>query len=88
MSHVIYQRREHAAHTGPGEGWDLEQWSYPQPERTPSPKDVPTNATYHSGAVIDGVQWWTYVRKAPLSPGKCSRCIESARVAPPSSRRA
>jgi hypothetical protein len=35
--------------------------------------DVPIDAQYHWGYVDEqGAQHWVFVRKAPLSPGKCA----------------
>ena len=77
---ITYSRHAHAAHYAyghPAVGHDLEQWRYAQPERLPRPAGVPADAKYHSGSVIAGVQFWLYVRIAPLSAGVCGRCPKS-----------
>lgn len=78
---VEYRRIPHAAHyhvvnhlLGTA-GHDLEQWDYAQPARLPRPEGVAADAQYHSGFVRDGVQHWTYVRRAPLSADfDCAHC--------------
>jgi hypothetical protein len=81
---VAYHRAPHAAHsTPPGAseptGWDLESWSAPGTPRDPRPEGVPIDAEYHSGYVESGVQHAVYVRRAPLSPGYCERCLRSVK---------
>lgn len=73
---TTYRRIPHAAHYAynhPAGGHDLEQWTFAAPVNK-RPEDVPRDAEYHSGFVKDGVQYWVYVRTAPLSPGGCKRC--------------
>lgn len=75
---ATYSRERHAAHTGPGTGWDLEKWDVVAPTLPASPP-VPADAEYHSGYVDRaGVQHWIYVRRAPLSEGTCVWCQPKA----------
>lgn len=68
---IAPQRIPHAAHYGNGSGHDLEQWDVTTPAEIEA---LPRDAEYHSGYVQHGRQHWLYVRRAPLSPGKCPRC--------------
>ncbi len=67
----------HAAHTGPGQGWDLDTWDVVgvewQPGQ-PKPSGVPADAEYHSGHRLSDGQHWYFTRKAPLSEGTCAAC--------------
>ncbi|HAN92932.1 MAG TPA: hypothetical protein DCQ33_12760 [Nitrospira sp.] len=70
-----YYRAQHAAHymyMPPGNGHDLESWDFVGDKNAP-PSDVPKDAKYHSGMMVDGVQWWRFVRIAPLT-GACAIC--------------
>lgn len=71
---VSYRRIHHAAHTGRGAGWDLEEWTAQVDRRDPRPAEIPADAKYHSGFLRDGVQHSVYVRRAPLGEGPCSQC--------------
>jgi hypothetical protein len=68
-----YFRVKHAAHTGKGEGWDLEKWDFASPVNF-HPDIVPRDAEFHVGYRDGDVQHWVYVRRAELSPGTCERC--------------
>lgn len=76
MTAVVYSRAPHAAHTGDGGGWDLEQWDVTQPVRAPRPAEVPADAEFHHGYLDTADQpHAVYVRRAPLSAGTtCARC--------------
>lgn len=78
---VSYRRISHAAHYPgvPNGGHDLEEWTYAQPTRLPRPDGLPTGVEYHAGFVSGGVQYWVYLRRAPLSPGHCERCGQVVR---------
>lgn len=78
---VTYRRIPHAGHYGhshPAKGHDLEQWdvkSELRPELARVAIDVPRDAEYDCGYLdLGGHQHWLYTRKAPLSPGGCTRC--------------
>ena len=78
---AAYKRIRHAAHTGNGGGWDIEQWDAIDADdpggivETKIRSDVPRDAEYHSGYVDrQGNQHWLYTRKAPLSEGICACC--------------
>lgn len=77
-----FRRAVHAAHYGhghPAKGHDLEEWDVIHPVK-PSralleDAGVPFDVEYHSGYIDhEGRQHWLFVRRAPLSPGKCARC--------------
>lgn len=77
---ITYRRIQHAGHYAAGAGHDLESWDVTgdveRSSRTGDPMPplgVPLDATYHSGHVDDGVQHWTFTRRAPLT-GTCPRC--------------
>lgn len=75
MSEATIARERHAAHTGPGTGWDLE-WIDTTEEQ---PVDLLRSGfKLHSGYRKYGVQHWMYCRRAPLSEGTCERCIQPA----------
>lgn len=82
---VKVTRERHAAHYMPGDGHrarghDLFYIAFRAPKNTTRPHWMPPFAEYHVGFVERGEQWWQYVRKAPLSPGKCPRCAHDAKV--------
>ena len=74
-----YRRIRHAAHY-PGmstaQGHDLETWTVKAEGRSVSYRfeGIPPTAEFHSGQLIDGVQYYTYVLRAPMSPGLCQFC--------------
>jgi hypothetical protein len=80
MSHVTYRRIPHAAHTGHGGGWDLEQWVVAAPTaaaaRQIAGDELPSDAEYRCGWFgSDGVQTWIFARRAPLSTSiTCTVC--------------
>ncbi len=69
-------RERHAAHYAGknGGGHDLEWWVYPQAERHPVPEQIPANAEWNVGFLRNGIQYWKYIRVAPLSEGTCRLC--------------
>lgn len=74
---IVYSRAVHAAHNyyGGAPLWDLEQWDAVQERDEPRPSDVPEDASRHIGYVdTEGRQHVVYVRKAPPSEKRCSRC--------------
>ena len=79
MTDYPITRIPHAAHTGPGTGWDLEQITLDDTtldDVNRPPKYLPGGFTFHSGyRDAENRQHWIYYRKAPLSPGTCERCI-------------
>jgi hypothetical protein len=77
MTTLTVTRETHAAHYAyVGGGHDLEWFTFPSPRNVRHP-ELPSDAEYHSGFLKDGVQHWSYIRKLPLSPGKCPRCNKS-----------
>lgn len=71
----VYGRERHAAHTGPGAGWDLDRWDYAAPATLSVPEGIPADAEYHHGYLdTEGVQHWVYYRRAPFSSGRCVFC--------------
>lgn len=73
-------RIPHAAHTGNGGGWDLEQIDIQSATRFGH--NLPPGFEYHSGYRDHaGNQHWLFVRCAPLSPGRCERCPGGAAFA-------
>lgn len=66
-------RIRHAAHTGPGTGWDLDQIIVHGETRPAS--GIPSGFEYHSGFRDSEGQHWVYYRRAPFSGGTCERCI-------------
>lgn len=78
---VVHRRARHAAHTGNGGGWDLDVWDVVGVRRPEEARrelwaaHLPRDAEYHSGYLDkQGVQHWVFVRRAPLSPGRCPTC--------------
>jgi hypothetical protein len=72
---VEYERIHHAAHTGDGSGWDLDQWDAAQHFEAPRPACVPIDATKDRGYIaIGGVHHQVWLRKAPLGAEPCDRC--------------
>ena len=70
-----YRRVSHAAHTGNGTGWDLEQWDVIQTSYdAPTPAGIPADAERHHGYVDGKVQHVVYSRRAPFSPERCASC--------------
>ena len=91
---VTYSRHAHAAHYGyrlaDGRvlGHDIERWDVsPASWSDPRPTCVPAGAERHSGysSRDEGgvaVQHVVWVRRADLSPGRCSRCPSIDPVSP------
>lgn len=75
---AFYSRERHAAHTGQGQGWDLEWWHVRQSAYSDAPPQgaVPPDAEKHSGYIDSIGRVVCYVRRAPLSGGRCPRCID------------
>jgi hypothetical protein len=70
---ITYSRAKHAGHYAGGGGHDLESWDVVSPTRFHR-DGVPNDAEYHSGYLKDGIQYWRFVRCAPLSEGTCAMC--------------
>lgn len=60
----------HAAHYGRGGGHDL-GWINIQADAKPAP---PVGYEFHYGFVRDGLQWWSFCKRLPLSNGRCPEC--------------
>ena len=76
------RRIHHAAHTGVGTGWDLEEFDVLASETTWTPWNgaarpvgIHADAEYHSGSTDKaGAQHWIFFRRLPFGPGQCERC--------------
>lgn len=76
---TTYKRVQHAAHYSfkPVTGHDLETWTIAASSVTAAREQagdaLPRDAKYHSGYLDKGVQYWMFVRTAPLT-GTCDQC--------------
>lgn len=73
----------HAGHYQYGTGGhDLERWVVKSPTRPTelASLGLPTDARYHTGHRIDGVQFWTFTAIRPMSPGVCGACVTDGQI--------
>ena len=77
MIAIAYNRAQHAAHypEHPAIGHDLERWDVVGICRPVRPEGVPYDAEYHHGYLDEQKrQHYVFVRVAPLTGPRCSRC--------------
>jgi len=75
---TVYHYELHAAHTGNGEGWDLEEWHVDQAWGEPAPPEVASDAVRHRGYLRGYRQVVVWTRRLPMSSKRCPDCPEAS----------
>ena len=85
MLSVEYRRVFHAAHFGPGQAGDLDEWTLRGSDWSPGqprPALIPAAGEYHHGFIDkDGTQSWVWLApvRSPIG-SSCARCATSGAV--------